>query len=99
MKNSNTVITTNVNLEDNAKVIKTLESKIAELKELRDEKIAEVKDIMNKANVMELRAGSFTFKLKEVTRNNIDMKIMKSRYAELYKSLLKVSSYFKFEIE
>lgn len=99
MKNSNTVITTNVNLEDNAKVIKTLESKIAELKELRDEKIAEVKDIMNKANVMELRAGSFTFKLKEVTRNNIDMKTMKSRYAELYKSLLKVSSYFKFEIE
>ena len=31
-----TVITTNVNLEDNAKVIKSLESKIAELKELRD---------------------------------------------------------------
>ena len=39
------VITTNINLEDNAKVIKSLDSKIAELKELRDEKIAEVKEI------------------------------------------------------
>ena len=28
------VITTNINLEDNAKVIKSLDSKIAELKEL-----------------------------------------------------------------
>lgn len=93
-----TVITTNVNLEDNAKVIKSLESKIAELKELRDEKIAEVKDIMNQANVMELTAGAFTFKLTEITRNNIDTKTLKTKYAELYKALLKVSSYMKFDI-
>lgn len=94
----NTVITTNVNLEDNARVIKSLESKIAELKELRDEKIAEVREIMDKANVSELKAGAYTFSLKEITRNSIDMKVMKSKYAELYKSLLKVSSYFKFEV-
>ena len=93
-----TVITTNVNLEDNAKVIKSLESKIAELKELRDEKIAEVKDIMNQANVMEFTAGAFTFKLTEITRNNIDTKTLKTKYAELYKALLKVSSYMKFDI-
>lgn len=94
----NTVITTNVNLEDNARVIKSLESKIAELKELRDEKIAEVREVMDKANVTELKAGAYTFSLKEITRNSIDMKVMKSKYAELYKSLLKVSSYFKFEV-
>ena len=82
-----TVITTNVNLEDNAKVIKSLESKIAE-----------VKDIMNQANVMELTAGAFTFKLTEITRNNIDTKTLKTKYAELYKALLKVSSYMKFDI-
>ena len=93
-----TVITTNVNLEDNAKVIKSLESKIAELKELRDEKIAEVKDIMNQANVMELTAGAFTFKLTEITRNNVDTKTLKTKYAELYTALLKVSSYMKFDI-
>ena len=93
-----TIITTNVNLEDNAKVIKSLESKIAELKELREEKIAEVKDIMNQANVMELTAGAFTFKLTEITRNNIDTKTLKTKYAELYKALLKVSSYMKFDI-
>ena len=92
------VITTNINLEDNAKVIKSLDSKIAELKELRDEKIAEVKEVMNKANVMELQAGTFTFTLKEITRNNVDTKTLKTKYAELYKALLKVSSYMKFEV-
>lgn len=92
------VITTNIDLEDNAKVIKSIDSKIAELKELRDEKVAEVKDIMNKANVMELQAGAFTFKLTEITRNNVDTKTLKTKYAELYKALLKVSSYMKFDI-
>ena len=92
------VITTSVNLEENAQIIKSLEAKIAELKELRDEKISEVKDIMNQANVLELQAGAFTFKLHEITRNNVDTKALKTKYADLYKSLLKVSSYFKFEV-
>lgn len=92
------VITTNINLEDNAKVIKSLDSKIAELKELRDEKVSEVKEVMNKANVTELKAGAFTFTLKEITRNNVDTKTLKTKYAELYKALLKVSSYMKFDI-
>ena len=92
------VITTNINLEDNARLIKSIETKIAELKELRDEKVAEVKEIMNKANVFELQAGAFTFKLTEVTRNNVDTKTLKTKYAELYKALLKVSSYMKFDI-
>lgn len=92
------VITTNINLEDNARVIKSIDSKIAELKELRDEKVAEVKDIMNKANILELQAGVFTFKLTEITRNNVDTKTLKTKYAELYKALLKVSSYMKFDI-
>lgn len=92
------VITTNINLEDNAKVIKSIDSKIAELKELRDEKVAEVKEIMNKANVLELQVGAYTFKLTEITRNNVDTKTLKTKYAELYKALLKVSSYMKFDI-
>lgn len=92
------VITTNINLEDNAKVIKSIDSKIAELKELREEKVTEVKNIMNKANVLELQAGAYTFKLTEITRNNVDTKTLKTKYAELYKALLKVSSYMKFDI-
>lgn len=95
---TSTAIATNINLEDNAKVIKSLDSKIAELKELRDEKIAEVKEVMNLANVTELKAGAFTFTLKEITRNNVDTKTLKTKYAELYKALLKVSSYMKFEV-
>ena len=46
-----TVITTNINLEENARVIKALDSKIAELKELREEKVAEVKEVMTKASI------------------------------------------------
>ncbi len=92
------LITTNIDLEDNARVIKSIDSKIAELKELRDEKVAEVKDIMKKANVLELQAGAFTFKLTEITRNNVDTKTLKTKYAELYKALLKVSSYMKFDV-
>lgn len=92
------VITTNIDLEDNAKVIKSIDSKITELKELRDEKVSEVKEIMNKANVLELQAGAYTFKLTEITRNNVDTKTLKTKYAELYKALLKVSSYMKFDI-
>ena len=94
----NKIITTNINLEDNAKVIKSIDSKIAELKELREEKVAEVKEIMNQANVTELKAGAFTFTLKEITRNNLDTKTLKTKYAELYKALLKVTSYLKFEV-
>lgn len=92
------VITTNINLEDNARVIKSLDAKIAEFKELRDEKVAEVKSVMAKADVMELTAGVFTFTLKEITRNNVDTKTLKSKYADLYKALLKVSYYMKFEV-
>lgn len=92
------VITTNVNLEDNAKVIKSIDAKIAELKELREEKVSEVKEVMAQADVMELKVGAFTFTLKEITRNNVDTKILKTKYAELYKALLKVSSYMKFEV-
>ncbi len=92
------VITTNVNLEGNAKVIKSIDAKIAELKELREEKVAEVKEVMAQADVMELKVGAFTFTLKEITRNNVDTKTLKTKYAELYKALLKVSSYMKFEV-
>lgn len=92
------VITTNINLEDSAKVIKSIDAKIAELKELREEKVAEVKEVMAQADVMELKVGAFTFTLKEITRNNVDTKTLKTKYAELYKALLKVSNYMKFEV-
>lgn len=92
------VITTNINLEDNARVIKSIDAKINELKELREEKVAEVKEVMTQADVMELKVGAFTFTLKEITRNNVDTKTLKTKYAELYKALLKVSSYMKFEV-
>ena len=84
------VITTNINLEDNAKIIKSLDAKIAELKE--------VKEVMTEANVTELKVGAFTFTLIEITRINVDTKSLKTKYAELYKALIKASSYTIFEV-
>ena len=92
------VITTNINLEDNARVIKALDGKIAELKELREEKVAEVKEIMTKANVTELQAGIFMFRLSEVIRRGLDTVRMKREFKSLYDSLLKQSTYYKFEV-
>ena len=93
-----TTIITNINLEENARLIKSLDSKIAELKELREEKVAEVKEIMTKANVTELQAGSFMFRLNEVIRRGLDTTRMKREFKELYNALLKQSTYYKFEV-
>lgn len=93
-----TVITTNINLENQANLILSLDEKITELQELRKEKVNEVRAIMEQANLTELKAGKHLFKLSEILRNSLDMKTMKAKYAELYKALLKSSTYFKFEV-
>lgn len=93
----NKIICTTLNLENEANVILSLESKIKELKELRDERVSEVRSFMQQNSLSELQAGSHTFKLTEITRNTIDSKSLKLDFADIYKKLLRTSSYFKFE--
>ena len=93
-----TVITTTLNLEEQAGLILSLDEKIAELQELRKEKANEVRQIMQDANITELKAGKHTYKLSEILRNTVDTKRLKSEFSTIYKALLKSSSYFKFEV-
>lgn len=93
-----TVITTTINLEEQAGLILSLDEKIAELQELRKEKANEVRQIMQDANITELKAGKHTYKLSEILRNTVDTKRLKSEFSNIYKALLKSSSYFKFEV-
>ena len=92
------VLVTNLNLEEQAGIILSLDEKIKELTELKKEKLQEVREFMEQANLKELQAGKHTFKLSEILRNSIDMKTLKSKYAELYKALLKSSTYIKMEL-
>ena len=92
------VIVTSINLEEQAGIILSLDEKIAELQELRKEKANEVKTLMQEAQVNELKAGKHTFKLSEILRNSVDIKKLKTDFSEIYKALLKSSSYFKFEV-
>ena len=91
-------IFTNINIEEQAGLILSLDQKILELQELRKEKANEVKELMQQANLTELKAGKHTFKLTEILRNSVDTKKLKSEFTEIYKALLKSSSYFKFEV-
>ena len=94
----NKIICTTLNLENEANVILSLTSKIKELQELKDERIAEVRSFMQANNFTELQAGpNHMFKISEITRNTVDSKLLKRDFADIYKQLLKVSSYFKFE--
>ena len=92
------VIITNLNLEEEASIILSLDEKIAELQELRKEKANEIKSLMQEAKVNELKAGKHTFKLSEILRNTVDNKRLKLEFAGIYKQLLKSSSYLKFEV-
>lgn len=44
------VIVTNLNLEEEVKIIKTWEEKIAELSQMKEEKVNQIKELMEKSN-------------------------------------------------
>lgn len=92
------VVVTSINLEEQAGIILSLDEKIAELQELRKEKANEVKALMQEADLTELKAGKHTFKLSEILRNTVDNKRLKLEFSDIYKKLLKSSSYLKFEV-
>ena len=64
-----TVIITNTNLEEEIKAIRAIEAKEAELKELRQEKEALVKKVLDEAGVEEMKIGAFTVRFTNVVRN------------------------------
>ena len=94
----NTIIVTNTNLEDEIKSIRTLEAKINELDELKKEKEALIKSVLDSAGVEEMTIGAFTVRFTNVVRNNFNTTAFKKKYLELYNAFIKQSNYRKFTI-
>ena len=92
-----TVIITN-NLEDEIKAIRAIEAKEQELKELRQEKEALVKKVLDEAGLEELKVGAFTVRFTNVVRNNFNTTAFKKKYLELYNAFIKQTNYRKFTI-
>ena len=93
-----TVIITNTNLEDEIKSIRTLEAKINELDELKKEKEALIKSVLDDAGLEEMQIGAFTVRFTNVVRNNFNTTAFKKKYLELYNAFIKQSIYRKFTI-
>ncbi len=92
-----TIIITS-NLENEIREIRTLEAKIKELDELKKEKEALVKSVLDEAGVEELKIGAFTVRFTNVVRNNFNTSAFKKKYLELYNAFIKQSNYRKFTI-
>ena len=83
------------NLENEIREIRTLEAKIKELDELKKEKEALVKSVLDEAGVEELKIGAFTVRFTNVVRNNFNTSAFKKKYLELYNAFIKQSNYRK----
>ena len=93
-----TIIITNQNLEEEIKAIRTLEAKIQELDELKKEKEATIKKVLDDAGIEELQIGAFTVRFTNVVRNNFNTTAFKKKYLELYNAFIKQTNYRKFTI-
>lgn len=94
----NTVIFTNKSLEAEIALIRTLETKINELDELKKEKEALIKSVLDNAGVEEMKIGAFTVSFTNVVRNNFNTTAFKKKYLELYNAFIKQSNYRKFTL-
>lgn len=92
------VIFTNTNLEDEIKIIKALEAKEKEMKELRKEKEANIKKLMDNAGVSELKVAGFTIRYTKFTKFQFDTDKFKTAYKNIYQDFLKSVNSSKFTI-
>ena len=86
------------NLENEIKDIRALEAKINELDELKKEKEALIKSVLDTAGVEEMKIGAFTVRFTNIVRNNFNTTAFKKKYLELYNAFIKQSNYRKFTI-
>lgn len=86
------------NLEAEVKDIRALEAKINELTEMKQEKEALIKSVLDTAGVEEMKIGAFTVRFTNIVRNNFNTTAFKKKYLELYNAFIKQSNYRKFSI-
>ncbi len=92
-----TVIITS-NLENEIRDIRALEAKIQELDEMKKEKEALIKSVLDETGLEEMQIGAFTVRFQNIVRNNFNTTAFKKKYLELYNAFIKQSNYRKFTI-
>lgn len=93
-----TTLIITANLESEIKDIRALEAKINELDEMKKEKEALIKSILDEAGLEEMKIGAFTVRFTNVVRNNFNTTAFKKKYLELYNTFIKQTNYRKFTI-
>lgn len=86
------------NLENEIKDIRALEAKINELDELKKEKEALIKSVLDTAGVEEMMIGPFQVRFQTIVKNSFSTALFKKKYLELYNAFIKQSTYRKFTI-
>lgn len=97
-ENTMTTVIITSNLENEIRDIRALEAKIAELDEMRKEKEALIKSVLDEAGLEEMKIGAFTVRFTNIVRNNFNTTAFKKKYLELYNAFIKQSNYRKFSI-
>ena len=92
-----TVIITS-NLENEIRDIRALEAKIQELDEMKKEKEALIKSVLDETGLEEMQIRAFTVRFQNIVRNNFNTTAFKKKYLELYNAFIKQSNYRKFTI-
>ena len=93
-----TVILTDVNLEEEVQAIRVLEAKENELRELRLEKEALIKRVMNDAGVEQMAIGAFVVRFTSHVRTSLDTGKLKQTFPEIFSMFRKNTNYRKFVI-
>ncbi len=92
------IVTTEMNLEEEIKSIRGYEAQIKELDELKKEKEAKIKKLMDNAGVSELRIGGFMVRYTKFVKNQFDTSKFKLLHAKLYSQFIKHTNGSKFTI-
>lgn len=98
MMNTTVIISTEMNLEEEIKLIRGYEAQIKELGELKKEKEAKIKKLMDKAGVSELKVGGFMVRYTKYIKNQFDTSKFKLLHAKLYSQFIKHTNSSKFTI-
>lgn len=93
-----TIIITDLKLEEEIKAIRVLEAKENEIKELRKEKEALIKKVMDEAGIEVLEVGGFTVKFTTYIKNQFDVTKFKKLNKAIYDMFVRHVDCKKFSI-
>lgn len=98
MMNTTIIISTEMNLEEEIKLIRGYEAQIKELDELKKEKVAKIKKLMDNTGVETLSVAGFVVRYTKFVKNQFDTSLFKKLHLATYNKFIKQVNSSKFEI-